>query len=592
MFDCDELISSMLDESVPTSLVHDRYKSGERYHVVPPLYTRTFMPPKPDLVFLDASTISDTVSNIFNVEPSTTKPNKEMSQSNRPSTPIIEDWVSETSVKPIEHTTQAENLRKDIPTSRAHKHSWTIKACFVCKSLNHLIKDYHYYKKKMVQKPGNPQQALKDKGVIDNGYSRHMTGNISYLSDFEAINGGYIAFGGNPKDGKITGEGSGPTWLFNIDTLTQSMKYRSVVVGNQPNSSEDPQNTDVDAAFDVKELESEVHVSPSSSYKTKKHDEKTKREAKGKSLIDLSTRVRNLSEEFDDFSSNSTDGVNAASTLVTAVGPNLTNSTNNSNAAGPSDNDVSLTFEIEEKLAKKNELKARGTLLMALPDKHQLKFNIYKDAKSLMEAIEKRLQNLISQLEILGESLSQEDINLKFLRSLPSEWKNHTLIWRNKANMEDQSLDDLFNNLKIYEAEVKSSYSTRHATQNIAFVSSNNSDSTNESVSVVLSVSTISTKALVSTLPNVDSLSDAVIYSFFARDGSQVADGHAYHESQAVSSKDWKESRDTRNKDTQRRTVPVKTCTSNDLVSKCDGVGSYDWSFQADEEPTNYALMA
>nr|GEX23003.1 xylulose kinase-1 [Tanacetum cinerariifolium] len=44
----------------------------------------------------------------------------------------------------------------------------------------------------------------------------------------------------------------------------------------------------------------------------------------------------------------------------------------------------------EQRLAKKNELKARGTLLMALPDKHQLKFNIHKDSKSLMEAIEKR----------------------------------------------------------------------------------------------------------------------------------------------------------------------------------------------------------
>nr|GFD17714.1 hypothetical protein [Tanacetum cinerariifolium] len=50
--------------------------------------------------------------------------------------------------------------------------------------------------------------------------------------------------------------------------------------------------------------------------------------------------------------------------------------------------------------------------------------------------------------------------------------------------------------------------------------------------------------------------------------------------------------RDTRNKDTQRRTVPVETSTSNALVSQCDGVGSYDWSFHADEEPTNYALMA
>nr|GFB67749.1 ribonuclease H-like domain-containing protein [Tanacetum cinerariifolium] len=123
----------------------------------------------------------------------------------------------------------------------------------------------------------------------------------------------------------------------------------------------------------------------------------------------------------------------------------------------------------EQRLARNNELKARGTLLMALPDKHQLKFNSYKDAKTLMEAIEKRfgldqihdrLQKLVSQLEIHGVSLSQEDVNLKFLCSLPSEWKTHTIIWRNKADLEEQSLDDLFNSLKFYEAEVKQSSST------------------------------------------------------------------------------------------------------------------------------------
>ncbi|GJS74236.1 hypothetical protein Tco_0707077 [Tanacetum coccineum] len=94
----------------------------------------------------------------------------------------------------------------------------------------------------------------------------------------------------------------------------------------------------------------------------------------------------------------------------------------------------------EEKLASKNELKARGTLLMALPNEHQLKFNTYKCAKTLMEAIEKRFG---------------EDMNLKFLRSLPSEWKTHTLIWRNKSDLDTLSMDDLYNNLKIYDTEVK-----------------------------------------------------------------------------------------------------------------------------------------
>nr|GFB31821.1 hypothetical protein [Tanacetum cinerariifolium] len=53
---------------------------------------------------------------------------------------------------------------------------------------------------------GNLQHALKDKGVIDSGCSRKMTGNMSYLSDFEEPNGGYVAFRGNPKGGKISGK--------------------------------------------------------------------------------------------------------------------------------------------------------------------------------------------------------------------------------------------------------------------------------------------------------------------------------------------------------------------------------------------------
>ncbi|GJX06319.1 ribonuclease H-like domain-containing protein [Tanacetum coccineum] len=147
----------------------------------------------------------------------------------------------------------------------------------------------------------------------------------------------------------------------------------------------------------------------------------------------------------------------------------------------------------EEKQDRRNEMKARGTLLMALPNKDQLKFHSYKDAKLLMEAIEKRyggnkeskkvqrtllkqqyenfsgssseimdqtfdrLQKLISQLEIQGEVITQEDINLKLLRSLPSEWKTNALIWRNKEEIETIGLDDLYNNLKIYEPELTGS---------------------------------------------------------------------------------------------------------------------------------------
>ncbi|GJS77322.1 hypothetical protein Tco_0727203 [Tanacetum coccineum] len=68
-------------------------------------------------------------------------------------------------------------------------------ACWVWRP-NHKVLDH-----------GNPQQDLKNKGVIDSRCSRHMTGNRSYLTDYEEIDGGFVAFGGNSKRGKVTGKG-------------------------------------------------------------------------------------------------------------------------------------------------------------------------------------------------------------------------------------------------------------------------------------------------------------------------------------------------------------------------------------------------
>nr|GEX95056.1 ribonuclease H-like domain-containing protein [Tanacetum cinerariifolium] len=66
---------------------------------------------------------------------------------------------------------------------------------------------------------GNPQHALKDKGVIDSGCSRDMTRNMSYLSDFEELNGQYVAFGGNPKGGKISRKGKIKTGKLDFDDV-------------------------------------------------------------------------------------------------------------------------------------------------------------------------------------------------------------------------------------------------------------------------------------------------------------------------------------------------------------------------------------
>nr|GEZ31313.1 uncharacterized mitochondrial protein AtMg00810-like [Tanacetum cinerariifolium] len=386
---------SELDVSMPHSQVHDRYHSGEGYHVVPPPYTRTFMPPKPDLGFHDAPTSKETTPTVLNVEPKDESKGEPMPTQKVPSFVQTSKNVKtpRSSVKPVEHPIPVENLRKDISKSRGHKHSWNRKACFVCKSLTYLIKDCDYYEKKMVQKytrnhamRGNPHHALKDKGVIDSGCLRHMTGNISYLFDFEAINRGYVAFGGNPKGGKIIGKDTECIVLssdfklpddnhvnlmgrlmrdFWLDTLQPNSSvgiqehFDAGIVGEGnvqqyvlftlwSTGSKDPQNTDVDATFEVKEPEFEVHVSPSSSAKTKKHDDKTKKEAKGKSHVELSTGIRDMSEEFEDFSSNSTNGVNVVSTPVTAVEPNSTNNTNTFTAAGPSNNVVTLNFEFDD----------------------------------------------------------------------------------------------------------------------------------------------------------------------------------------------------------------------------------------------------
>ncbi|GJT91343.1 ribonuclease H-like domain-containing protein [Tanacetum coccineum] len=317
---------------------------------------------------------------------------------------------------------------------------------------------------------------------------------------------------------------------------------------------------------------------------------------------------------------------------------------------------------VEEKAQKRLEVKARSTLMMGITNEHQLKFNSIKDVKFLLEAIEKRfggnattkktqrsllkqqyenfttpssetpdqtfdkLQKLVSQLEILGETLSQKDVNHKLLRSSSPEWNTHVVVWRNKPELDTMSMDDLYKNLTVYEPEVKGLCSSSTNTQNMAFVSSNNTSSTNEAVNTAHGVSAASTQisANAANLINVDNLSDDVIYDleemdlrwqmamltmrvrrFLKKTGRKITvngnefivfykskveyynchkRGHFARECRAP------RNQDNRNRESLRRSVPVETTTSNALVS-CDGLG-YDWSDQAEEGPTNYALMA
>ncbi|GJV03420.1 putative ribonuclease H-like domain-containing protein, partial [Tanacetum coccineum] len=180
----------------------------------------------------------------------------------------------------------------------------------------------------------------------------------------------------------------------------------------------------------------------------------------------------------------------------------------------------------KQKLARKNELKAKSTLLLAIPDEHLLKFHGIKDAKTLWEEIKARFggnkeskkmqktilkqqyenftasrsegldktydrfQKLISQLEIHGEVISQEDADLKLLRSLLSAWNNISLIMHNKANLDDLSMEDLYNNLKV----------------------------TNEAVNIAHEVTTASSQGQASS----STYDDDVMFSFFGNQSNSL----------------------------------------------------------------------
>ncbi|GJR56327.1 ribonuclease H-like domain-containing protein [Tanacetum coccineum] len=126
---------------------------------------------------------------------------------------------------------------------------------------------------------------------------------------------------------------------------------------------------------------------------------------------------------------------------------------------------------------------------------------------------------IVSQLAILGENISQEDLNLNFLRSLSSEWNTHVVVWRNKPDLDTMSFDDLYINFKIVEQEVKGTASS--SSQNMDFVSS--PSSTNE-VNTAYEVSTANTQvspastqvSTASTQVSTANLSDDTVYAFLA----------------------------------------------------------------------------
>ncbi|GJY30311.1 putative ribonuclease H-like domain-containing protein [Tanacetum coccineum] len=223
-----------------------------------------------------------------------------------------------------------------------------------------------------------------------------------------------------------------------------------------------------------------------------------------------------------------------------------------------------------------------------------------------------RFQSLLSSLEIHGASVSTEDANQKFLRSLPSSWSQVSLIMRTKPRVDSLSFDDLYNNLRVFESDVKGSTGSSSSAQNIAFVSSESTSSTND-VSTAYGVSTSS--GYNSQKENSSSYTDELMYSFFANQSSgpqldhkdlEQLDEYDLEEMDlkwqvAMISMRLKKSkgnqdirrRDTGNtgykaKDNGRR--PGKQEEPKALVT-LDG-DCIDWTGHAEDEQENFALMA
>nr|GEV59121.1 hypothetical protein [Tanacetum cinerariifolium] len=267
----------------------------------------------------------------------------------------------------------------------------------------------------------------------------------------------------------------------------------------------------------------------------------------------------------------------------------------------------------EQKLARKNELKAKSTIMLAIPDEHLLKFHPFKNAKSLWKAIKNRFagnkesknmhKTILKQNYENFAASSQEGLD-KTYDSLPSAWNNIALIMRNKYNLDTLSMEDLYNNLKVYEPEIKGQSSSSLNSKNVAFVSSDNTSSTNEIVNTAHSVSAASSKDQASTGSYVDD----VMFSFFSNQSNapQLDNEDLEH----INTNDLKEmylkwqvamltmrvkrapkNKRNRNKDAPTRNAPVDTSTTNALVFQ-DVIDGYDWSFQTEEELTNFDLMA
>ncbi|GJU60729.1 ribonuclease H-like domain-containing protein [Tanacetum coccineum] len=145
---------------------------------------------------------------------------------------------------------------------------------------------------------------------------------------------------------------------------------------------------------------------------------------------------------------------------------------------------------------------------------------------SSKESLEKgydRFQKLLSQLDALGAGVSDEDANHKFLRSLPPAWDSLAMTMRTKKNIDTLSIDDLYNNLSVFEQDIQKTSSSSLTSDNVAFLSQAKASSSKHKPShnsgSYSSYTTSSSKATPTATPG---LADEVIHSFLATNADDV----------------------------------------------------------------------
>ncbi|GJY30714.1 hypothetical protein Tco_0414209 [Tanacetum coccineum] len=271
---------------------------------------------------------------------------------------------------------------------------------------------------------------------------------------------------------------------------------------------------------------------------------------------------------------------------------------------------MSVPVTAEEKTNKKNDVKARSLLLMALPNEHQLTFSQYNDAKTMFAAIETRFGGNEATKKTQKTLLKQqyENFSASSAESLDSIFNRlqKIVIWMNKAEIETMSIDNLYNNFKIVEQKVKKSVSASSGAQKLAFMTASSTISTNDvnTAKPAYEVSTVSSNVnTTSPQVSISSFSDNVVYAFMVENpnGSNLLqqDLEQIHEDdlEAMDLK-WQLSLlSMRANRYYQRTGKKSFINSNDIAGKqgnnedtsskamlaIDGVG-FDWSDMAEEQ--------